>query len=72
MGTVYLARHEQWDLDIVLKVPNAETLADAENRHRIKREAEVWTDLGLHPHIAYCFYVLPLNDVPLIVIEVAR
>src|SRR5436309_1035151 len=26
MGTVYLAHHTQWDLDIVLKVPNPEIL----------------------------------------------
>jgi len=69
MGTVYLARHEQWDHDVVLKVPNAEILADPENRHRIAREAEVWTDLGLHPHIAYCHYVHLLNSIPIMVIE---
>src|SRR5262249_706218 len=42
---------------------------DPENRHRITREAAVWTDLGLHPHIAYCHYVQPVNDIPMMVIE---
>jgi WD40 repeat protein/tRNA A-37 threonylcarbamoyl transferase component Bud32 len=69
MGTVYLARHEQWDLEVVLKVPNNEILADPENRHRITREAEVWTDLGLHPHIAYCYHVRFLGEIPVLVIE---
>jgi len=69
MGTVYLAHHEQWDLEVVLKVPNAELLADPENRHRITREAEVWTDLGLHPHIAYCYYAQPIQNILLLVVE---
>jgi serine/threonine protein kinase/WD40 repeat protein len=69
MGTVYLAHHEQWDIDVALKVPRAEILADPENRHRITREAAVWTDLGLHPHIAYCHYVQPVNSIPMMVIE---
>jgi WD40 repeat protein/serine/threonine protein kinase len=69
MGKVYLARHEEWGFDVVLKVPNSRILADAENRHRITREAEIWTDLGLHPHIAYCYHVHPLGTVPVLVIE---
>jgi WD40 repeat protein/serine/threonine protein kinase len=69
MGTVYLAHHEQWNIDIVLKVPNPEVLADQEHRHRIAREAEVWTNLGLHPNIAYCYHVNPINEVPVMVVE---
>jgi len=69
MGTVYLARHEQWDLDVAIKVPNQEILSSSEQRHRIVQEAEYWTNLGLHPHIAYCYYVHVVNDVPLIVVE---
>jgi len=69
MSTVYLAHHEEWDLEVALKVPKPEILADRENFHRITSEAEFWTDLGLHPHIAYFYYVHPLGDVPLLVIE---
>src|SRR5437868_6146652 len=54
---------------VVLKVPNDSILSDGENRHRITKEAEVWTDLGLHPHVAYCYYVHVLSNVPLVVIE---
>ena len=69
MGTVYLTHHERWDMDLVVKAPNAEVLANPEHNHRIVVEAEAWTDLGLHPHIAYCYYVHPLDGIPLLVIE---
>jgi WD40 repeat protein/serine/threonine protein kinase len=69
MSTVYLAHHEEWDLEVALKVPKPEILADRENFHRITREAEFWTDLGLHPHIAYFYYVHPLGDLPVLVVE---
>lgn len=69
MGEVYLARQRMWDVDIALKIPNDEVVSDPENRHRIVREAEAWTDLGLHPNIAYCYYAQPLGELLLLVIE---
>jgi serine/threonine protein kinase len=69
MATVYVCHHERWNLNLVVKVPKADVLADPANVHRITVEAEAWTDLGMHPHIAYCYYVHPLDGVPLPVIE---
>jgi WD40 repeat protein/serine/threonine protein kinase len=69
MGMVYLTRHERWQIDLALKVPHPELLADAEHSHRVVAEAEAWTALGMHPHIAYCFYVHPFQGVPLLVVE---
>jgi serine/threonine protein kinase len=69
MGEVWLARQTQWDADVAVKIPTAEILADAAHRHRIVREAEAWTELGLHPHIAYCHYAQPLDDLLLLVVE---
>ena len=69
MGEVYLARQRLWDADIALKVPSVEIVSDPENRHRIFREAEAWTDLGLHPNIAYCYYAQPLGELLVLVIE---
>jgi serine/threonine protein kinase len=69
MGEVWLARHTQWGADVAVKIPSVEILADAENRHRIAREAEAWADLGLHPNIAYCHYAQPLDELLLLVIE---
>jgi WD40 repeat protein len=69
MGVVYLAHHESWNLDVALKVPKQEILANPQHRHRITVEAEAWTELGLHPHIAYCYYVHPLDGILMLVIE---
>jgi len=69
MGIVYVCYHERWKVDLAVKIPKEEFLADPDTAPRIEREAEAWTELGLHPHIAYCYYVHPLDGVPLIVIE---
>jgi serine/threonine protein kinase len=52
MGRVYLAHHESWDLDVVLKVPKPEILADPQHRHRVAVEAEAWTH-GHLPHVRF-------------------
>jgi serine/threonine protein kinase/WD40 repeat protein len=69
MGTVYLVQHPSWNTEVALKVPKAELIADVENRHRITAEAEAWTELGLHPHITYCYYVQSLDGVLVMVVE---
>jgi len=69
MGEVWLARQTQWGTEVAVKIPSDEILADVENRHRVAREAEAWTDLGLHPNIAYCHYAQPLEELLLLVIE---
>ena len=69
MGEVYLARQTQWEADIAVKVPNAEIVSDPENWRFIVGEAEAWTKLGLHPHIAYCYYAQQVDELLLLVIE---
>jgi WD40 repeat protein len=69
MGAVFLAHHREWDLDLVLKVPRPEILEDPAAAPRIRREAEAWTSLGLHPNIVYCYFVLPVDEVPVLVVE---
>lgn len=69
MGTVYVCHHERWNIDLVVKAPHQAILSDPAHAHRITVEAEAWTDLGMHPHIAYCYYVHPLAGVPLLVVE---
>lgn len=69
MGAVLLAHHREWDIEVVLKVPRPEILDDPAAAPRIRREAEAWTSLGLHPHIVYCYFVLPVDEVPVVVIE---
>jgi serine/threonine protein kinase len=69
MGAVLLAHHREWNIEVVLKVPRPEILDDPAAAPRIRREAEAWTGLGLHPHIVYCYFVLPVDEVPVVVIE---
>ncbi|MBI3795920.1 MAG: protein kinase, partial [Deltaproteobacteria bacterium] len=69
MATVYICHHERWNIDLVVKTPQAKDLANPEYARRFVMEAEAWTELGLHPHIAYCYYVHPLAEVPLLVVE---
>jgi serine/threonine protein kinase len=54
-------------MDLVVKVPKEDVLTDSEHARRI--EVEAWTELRLHPSIAYCYYVHPLDGVPLVVVE---
>jgi WD40 repeat protein len=44
-------------------------LSDRDFFARVLREANSWTELGLHPNIAYCYYVRNIEDVPHIFVE---
>jgi tetratricopeptide (TPR) repeat protein len=44
-------------------------LSDRDFFARILREANSWTELGLHPNIAYCYFVKNIEEVPHIIVE---
>lgn len=69
MGNVYIAEHLQWKTKVAIKSPKEELLAKPGLYDRVLLEAEEWIELGLHPHIAYCYYVRTIGDVPHIFIE---
>jgi WD40 repeat protein len=69
MGRVYIAHHKNWNIKLAIKSPNEMMLADRNNFARVLREAESWTELGLHPNVAYCYYVRSIEDVPHIFVE---
>jgi len=69
LNAVYLTHHHRWNTDVVVKVPNPELLAETEYIDATRAGAEKWISLGMHPHVAYCHYVHPLDDVPLLVVE---
>jgi serine/threonine protein kinase len=69
MGHVYIANHKKWNVKLAIKSPNEQILSDRDLFARILREANSWIELGLHPNIAYCYYVRNIEDVPHIVIE---
>jgi serine/threonine protein kinase len=69
MGHVYIANHKNWNVKLAIKSPNEMMLSDRDFFARILREANSWTELGLHPNIAYCYYVRNIEDIPHIVVE---
>jgi len=64
MGKVFRAHHRGWNLDLAVKCPKAIVFASARGKEDYIREAETWINLGLHPHIASCYYVRSLGGVP--------
>jgi WD40 repeat protein len=69
MGHVYIAHHNKWKVKLAIKSPNEMMLEKKSNFARILREANSWTELGLHPNIAYCYYVRNIEGVPHIFVE---
>ncbi len=69
MGHVYIADHKKWKIKVAIKAPNEKILSDKGLFNRVLKEADAWIDLGLHPNIAYCYYVRQIDDVPHIFIE---
>ena len=68
-GEVFLCRHPAWNIEVAVKLPKAEALADPRTLPDLQHEAEEWTGLGLHPYIAYCYHLHPVGQLPLLVVE---
>ena len=69
MGYVYIAEHKNWNVKMAIKSPNEMMLSDEHLFSRVLKEANSWIELGLHPHIAYCYYIRQIEEVPHIFIE---
>lgn len=72
MGTVHRVTDEVWSRDLALKTPRAaegSTPADAETA---VREAQIWSDLGLHPHVVHCYFAAVLGDLPRVFVELVE
>lgn len=66
--SVYLADHMPWDTAVIIKIPRPELL-DASVARALVQDTSRWSELGLHPHVAYCYYAHPINQVPMLIIE---
>ena len=71
MGTVYRVHHNAWNLDLALKQPKAEVVAQA-GVETFVNEAQAWVDLGLHPHITTCYYVRNIEELPCVFAELVE
>ncbi|MFZ5993481.1 MAG: protein kinase domain-containing protein [Thermodesulfobacteriota bacterium] len=69
MGRIYIANHRNWKVKIAIKSPTEVMLEDKDLFSRVQKEAEAWTELGLHPNIAYCYFVRNVADVAHIFVE---
>jgi len=69
MGKVYKVHHTGWNMDLAVKAPHAHSFKTEHQRDNFIRECEAWINLGMHPHIASCYYVRTLGGVPRIFAE---
>jgi WD40 repeat protein/serine/threonine protein kinase len=69
MGYVYIAEHLGWKVKMAIKCPNEAVLSNKSHFSRVLREADAWIGLGLHPNIAFCYYIRQIEGVPNIFIE---
>ncbi len=69
MGKVYRAHHRGWNVDLAVKSPRPEIFSLEGGKQSFVREAEVWVNLGLHPHIVSCYYVRTLGGIPRVFAE---
>jgi serine/threonine protein kinase len=69
MHTAYVAHHQHWNIDLIVKVPNPALLTVSGALQQIAARAERWSALGAHPHVASCYHLEWLDGVPLAIIE---
>jgi WD40 repeat protein len=69
MGSVYRVQHPGWGISMAVKVPRPHLLDHPGGLEQFFKEAENWVSLGLHPHIASCFFVRLQDGVPLVFSE---
>jgi WD40 repeat protein/serine/threonine protein kinase len=69
MGRVFSVYHRQWDTMLAVKSPLASFFSDRRCAQAFQKECENWVQLGLHPHVATCYYVRTLGGVPRIFAE---
>jgi serine/threonine protein kinase len=69
LHTVYVAHHQHWDVDLIVKVPNPELVAVPGALRQLAARPERWATLGMHPNIVSCYHVHWLEGVPLAIIE---
>ena len=69
MGLVYRVYHRGWNIDLAVKSPRPQYFQTEAHRENFIREAETWVNLGLHLHIASCYYVRTLGGIPRIFAE---
>src|SRR5438552_7400570 len=61
MGAVFKVQHVDWDILLAMKCPLPNLLQNQQAQRSFQHECDLWINLGLHPHIATCYYVRRLQ-----------
>jgi serine/threonine protein kinase/WD40 repeat protein len=69
MGSVYLARHRDWNLSLAVKSPRPDLLTNDTDKERWLLEAQTWIDLGVHPNIVRCWFIREHEGIPLLFLD---
>jgi serine/threonine protein kinase len=64
MGVVYRARHLAWGIDLAIKHPRKDFLMAKRDQDGFEQECYLWSQIGLHPHAATCFYTRNIEETP--------
>lgn len=64
MGVVWRVHHREWNRELAVKMPLPALVGSPTARERFLREAETWIDLGVHPHIVQCWFVMDISGLP--------
>ena len=64
MGVVWRVFHREWNRELAVKMPLPALVGSPTARDRFLREAETWIDLGVHPHIVQCLFVMDIAGLP--------
>lgn len=63
-GRVHKVWHRGWHHELAVKTPRPGLFTTDQQKEAFIRECDVWINLGLHPHIASCYYVRNLGGLP--------
>jgi len=69
LNTVYVAHHPHWNIDLIVKVPNAQLLMVPAALRQLAARAERWAAISAHPNIASCYHIHWMDGVPVPMIE---
>ena len=69
MAYVYLAYDRIQDMSFAIKQPKLTTLREPVSYGKILSAARVWSELGMHPHIANCYFIWDIANIPYIFVE---
>ena len=72
LSRVYRVHHRQWNTDLLMTLPSAELASAPVRLRQWLASLDRWAGLGVHPHIASCYSVQPIDGVPCVLTEFAE